>query len=406
MVRAVLPLYATRFQCTGAACEDTCCAGWGIPVDRTTFERYAAMSDASLRARLCAAVKPSPPERQSLRVWGTIALDDATGACPLLDGGLCSVHRDLGEDALSDACATYPRVLRDTPAFLVQTLTLSCPEAARLALLAEDAFQLVEQDIAPRSRPADDVTQARWAGLSHEDATAVTSFCIRLIQNAELALWMRLAILGLFCDELSSLLQRQHGGDSGALVARFEAGTEAGHFVSGLRHTQPDHALQVQVAARVLDLQVAPPGSERQRARWRTVFDGLGVATDGTGAALGDVVTRYRRGLERLPEALADAPWLLDHVVRNDLFADGFPFGAASPWQHFMQVVGRFGVVRLMLAGRCAEGPLPSAAELAATVQTFVRRYRHTPGFAARTDAALEAIGFGGLAQLYGFVRS
>src|ERR1700739_3682469 len=36
------PEYAGRFSCIGSACEDTCCTGWGVPIDRQTFEKYAA----------------------------------------------------------------------------------------------------------------------------------------------------------------------------------------------------------------------------------------------------------------------------------------------------------------------------------------------------------------------------
>jgi len=49
----------------------------------------------------------------------------------------------MGEQALSDTCAHYPRTVLECGTVRQVTLTLACPEAARLALLERDAFDLV-----------------------------------------------------------------------------------------------------------------------------------------------------------------------------------------------------------------------------------------------------------------------
>jgi len=38
--RYEMPRYMERFRCIGPACEDTCCAWWGISVDRRAYDRY------------------------------------------------------------------------------------------------------------------------------------------------------------------------------------------------------------------------------------------------------------------------------------------------------------------------------------------------------------------------------
>jgi len=34
------PTYAGLFRCIGPVCEDTCCGGWDIPVDKITYQKY------------------------------------------------------------------------------------------------------------------------------------------------------------------------------------------------------------------------------------------------------------------------------------------------------------------------------------------------------------------------------
>ena len=137
--------YAARFRCIGAACEDNCCAhSWQVLLDRHDY------------GRLKAALADSPEgrtifERGCLRTPGAAAGDrrfamlqrTPDGRCVFLaPDGLCAVHTTHGTAALPGVCATYPRVLTEVGGHLSLTATLSCPEAARLCLLAEDAVRL------------------------------------------------------------------------------------------------------------------------------------------------------------------------------------------------------------------------------------------------------------------------
>ena len=35
-----VPDYLDEFKCTAGECEDTCCAGWQIVIDKTSLKRY------------------------------------------------------------------------------------------------------------------------------------------------------------------------------------------------------------------------------------------------------------------------------------------------------------------------------------------------------------------------------
>lgn len=127
------PEYFERFRCLGSDCEDTCCDGWGILIDRATYDIYQKTPERSLVEINPASCSAS--DYAKIRLNGT--------GCPALQGGLCSLHRDHGEPYLSDMCSTFPRVVTLVDGAAEKSLHLSCPEAARLVLLDPDSMKMV-----------------------------------------------------------------------------------------------------------------------------------------------------------------------------------------------------------------------------------------------------------------------
>ncbi len=138
--------YMQRFRCLGPACDDSCCtAGWRIDVEPERYRRLRLLVhlDPVSQQRLASGFPQAPPNPVS-RDKMTIHLDDS-GACPFLEpDGWCWIHRRWGEEQLGDACALYPRHLRNIGDETVLSGSLSCPEIARLVLLADDALEAAE----------------------------------------------------------------------------------------------------------------------------------------------------------------------------------------------------------------------------------------------------------------------
>jgi lysine-N-methylase len=106
--------------------------------------------------------------------------------------------------------------------------------------------------------------------------------------------------------------------------------------------------------------------------------------------------------MRRLPEALANVPWMLEHYLLNEMMRNVFPFGESGTYQHFLQLVARFGLLRFMLAARCnTADPLPTETELAAVVEVHARRFHHEPAFIQKVNDALRNSAYGKLDKLY-----
>src|SRR5215471_2945898 len=104
--RFLEPRHFGKFQCLGADCEDTCCDGWAVTIDRSTYEKYQACSDPDWRGRFekLVTINQSTTDHDYARI------QLAATTCPFLAEGLCSIHKTLGEEYLSVTCASFPRV--------------------------------------------------------------------------------------------------------------------------------------------------------------------------------------------------------------------------------------------------------------------------------------------------------
>lgn len=404
----LMPRYVQRFRCTGAACEDSCCAGWHVPIDEHTFHAYTqGTAPAGLQQRLSQAIRveATPRPQQHAR----IALDPTTNACPFLEQGWCAIQRDWGEGYLSHTCASYPRYTRRWQGELQQALTLSCPEVARLALLAPDALDIDHGTATVRT---DAITATAGTPLGTDPATThalntLRAFALQLVRTPSRPLWQRLAMLGQWCHELTDQLARCAPVTEGigthpaaplmpesvlsllAWQTQFADPAQLNVLFNSLHAVPAQRQLQAQVWAALWRRKGDRGLSPVQRQVIQAVEQGLGWASDGTEADAATSTTRYSHGLARLPLALQAAPHLLEHFVLNELFRDVFPFHTSTPWAQYVQLVVQFGLLRWMLAAQCNNPTLPDTAALLRTVQVLCQRFQHDADFGPWVAQAL-----------------
>ena len=336
--------------------------------------------------------------------YARIELHAESRACPLMQDSLCSVQAKLNETYLSDTCFSYPRLTRQFAGGVEQSLTLSCPEAARQALLSADAFDFVENKIQVRENTAGKIKPVH--GLPVEAMNEIRIFCFQLMRTGGMALWEKLAVLGVFCEALTGAIEAHNQQGIPALIEEFVGILDSGSVVEALRDLKPHHVNQALVFAALWEVRSVVPRSASQRAVIDMIAQGMQTTGASEQSKQEQIVDNYRRGIERLPAALHEVPYLLDHYVLNEMFTDLFPFGEATPYDHYLRLVSRFGMVRFMLAAQCnGSEQLPSPALLAQTVQVFCRRFQHDRLFATQTSEALVKSGWSRLEKIYSFLR-
>lgn len=135
-----LPLY----RCIAGECRENCCAGLHVQLSADNHAKLLERSRAfpQLKAKVDQVVKLEPEGQRTSAHHSYF--ETTTAHCSFLDPDyLCSIQRNLGEDTLSDACSTFPRVLTQVGERLELSGTLACPEIARLCLTSANAVELV-----------------------------------------------------------------------------------------------------------------------------------------------------------------------------------------------------------------------------------------------------------------------
>ena len=403
-VEALTPLYVQNFACIGSDCSDNCCTGWKVTIDKKTFNAYRQTKNLKLVAQLDKHIKRTRSQESDTN-YARIELNTTSGECPMMENKLCSVQAEIGEDKLSNTCFSYPRISQKVGDFNQQSLTLSCPEAARLALLSENAFDFTQSKLVVRPETIDKMTP--MFGLSLDEMNEIRFYCIKIVRTEALELWQKLAILGLFCESLTKIFETRESKNIKQLIATIDAlliNPESAEIFDAMH---PHYSIQAVTFTLLWRLKSERSTSASQQAVHKAVALGLGADPQNGNVTETQLVERYGEGVKLLPTALEEAPFFLENYVLNEMFRECFPFSNTSPFEHYLRLVTRFGLVRFMLAAQCQPNkPLPNLAVMVQTVQAFCRRYQHDNQFAINVNDCLKNSGWNQLDKIYRFLKT
>lgn len=172
----ILSDYYDKFSCIGGDCQNTCCAGWGIPIDGDTYLYYEGVSGEfgeHLRNYI------TKNEMGDGRMVMT-----PEDRCPFLDErGWCRIYKTLGEEHMSDTCKLFPRIAGVFGNVRTMGLGLSCEAVLRLVCEQQETLGLVceyepgEEALSNEEFPAV-VLYAMWGSEYLQDKSV--PFCISL----------------------------------------------------------------------------------------------------------------------------------------------------------------------------------------------------------------------------------
>jgi lysine-N-methylase len=329
----IRPEYEERFRCIGSACEDTCCKDWGVPIDRSTYEKYRSseVMKPHLGTLIVLNTETSTPSD-----FARIPLS-AQGSCPFLDSeSLCGIQNQLGAGMLSVTCATYPRAVSKRGSETENALNLSCPEAARLTLLdtnllggsrlgvgtARDRYAVIRRDAARLPR-------------QYQPHLAIREFALQLLADRKYPLWQRLYLLEILARRLETLRGTASAAEWSAAhplqVAKLLADSARVAVLERLRpamdeiKAQPGRQIQVLVELLKVRVFAQPPAPQRFLECIQDFELGLGTATAKSET---EVLEAYGSGYKRYYVPMMERhPHLLENYLTNHVFKNGYPFG-------------------------------------------------------------------------------
>jgi lysine-N-methylase len=385
------PSYAANFVCIGPQCEDSCCVGWDIPLDRATYERYQKFAPHRLGKRVEQVVQiaaAGSPQEQ----YATIRT--IKGNCGFLDADkLCGVQKEYGGELLPATCSIYPRVLNEVEGVHEGSLMMSCPEAARNILLAPGSTR-IEGDLAGASFRKDICYQLGVNGdgllykpFSHY--TAIRACLVDIMQDRSRTLWQRLLIVGSLCKRLSEITSPQQAEIIPAILADFRQiiGTDWGNSEMLKIPSHPEARLKVILRITELLSRELTCGPRFFDTYWNFI-EGIGSAP-GSGSDSANDILRFQHA-ERtyFDPFFARFPHILENYLLNFMYQTLFPFGReGSPnfvrrsiFEEYILMTTQFGWITGLLIGIASCHKESFCEEhVVKTIQSIAREVEHAP---------------------------
>ena len=129
------PDFYKKFSCIAGACPATCCAGWQIVIDEKSLKRYARHKG------------PFANRLKNDINWKEQVFRQYHHRCAFLnEENLCDIYTEAGPDMLCDTCRKYPRHIEEFEGLRELSLSLSCPEAAKLLLSRQEPITFVTKE--------------------------------------------------------------------------------------------------------------------------------------------------------------------------------------------------------------------------------------------------------------------
>ena len=201
-MKVLKPDYYEKFQCIANDCNDSCCIGWSISIDKKSYNKYKKIS-----GEFGKVLNKNISKNNSDLNYGKMKL--ILGKCSFLnEDNLCNIYINLGEKSLCNTCKTYPRLINKNGEICEKNLTLSCPEVARLIISIKDKFGFELNDELIPEGEKDYINKKSTIDKSlYNFLWEVRSFMIEIAQFREIDLWKRLLFIILSEAKFQKLIE-------------------------------------------------------------------------------------------------------------------------------------------------------------------------------------------------------
>lgn len=398
-----------NFQCITSDCEDNCCGGWGIVIDKRTYDLYRDCQDPELAPMMAQSVDVVDGSTNEMS-YAQIKLSH--DKCPFLTESMrCRIQEKLGELALSRTCSTYPRAVNLVDGILECSLYMSCPEAVRTVLLDPNSMNLASsvrsQHLRFANPPTLDTRDTRYTGKPYDHFPAVRDLFGSILNNRAYPLWERLMIIGFVCEHLDKLIAAGDGSTVGQIVDSYVGEIDRGMFNGAFSNVPDQPQAQIDFVTKWIDARIAEgSASPRFLATCQDFKDGLGM--DDPAQAYVDAASRFYQPF------MDERPHIMENYLRNYLFKALFPFGPQkslyfehrSVFDEYLLLIVHYALVRGLLIGSAARhGEDFGEAQVVSTVQSFSKAIEHNLPFLKRILAFLEGRNLNSLVYMAALVK-
>jgi lysine-N-methylase len=349
----LIPKYMKDFKCIGSACEDTCCAGWKVAIDRDTHNKYKNCRNNELKNKLQDNIKRNRKD-SSDKNYSSIKMNDE-GLCPFLtDTKLCRIQAELGEKYLSYTCHTYPRDIKKVNGIVQIAAMVSCPEAARIILLNPEMMefeQVEESSLKYNSSASINTNAAAYKQSAVKYFEELRAFTIQVLQCRDYKLWERLVMLGIFYQTVQEYVDDKIVDEIPELIVEYIGGIEKGVFDQTLKEVPNNPMIQMELLNSIINKRVKMGfHSQRYVDNFNKFVKGIRPDKELRDEAL---IANYLNAYEQYYIPIMEKhDYILENYLVNHVFKNLFPFSLNSNiFGNYVMLIVHYALIKMQLIG-------------------------------------------------------
>ncbi|EPR14357.1 flagellin lysine-N-methylase [Ruminiclostridium papyrosolvens] len=379
------PQYFRKFRCIGSECEDSCCKGWRVNIDKETYKKYRCVQDSELRPLLDKYVTRERKNGGDIVNYAKIKMIDEEALCPFLnDKKLCKIQREYGEGYLSKVCTIYPRTANRVDNAIEMSTTLSCPAAARLALLNPEIMEFDKYEDIPNpdlmGSPGLNTQDKQFANRPQRYFWDIRIFTIDILQNRNYFMWERLIILGLFIEKLNKCVIENKVNDIPNIIQSYNKMIEEGTFKGVLDSIPADCTVQLQLIKDIIDIRVNRGVLSKIYMECYEQFQkGINYTEEATKE---EIINNYQKAFEEYYKPYMDQhEYIFENYLVNHVFARLFPFTDGSIFDAYIMLVLHYAIIKVHLIGMAGYNKGLNEDMLIKLISTFTKTVDHNTVF-------------------------
>ncbi|GAA0078700.1 flagellin lysine-N-methylase [Clostridium sp. CTA-5] len=374
------PQYVKNFKCIGSACEDSCCIGWTIEVDKKTYKKYKELKHSILTPLIKRYITRNRSNYQGEHNYAKIKLKGIS--CPFLnEKKLCCIQLEKGHLYLSNTCNTYPRMINDVNGVLEKTLTMSCPEAARIALLNENVMEF-DKDyeyinnsyVLYKKLNIDDINEISKGGKYFWD---IRVFSISLLQNRKYELWERLIILGMFTNEIQEEIKNNNFNNILNIILKYSQYIKEDIFKEQLKKISKEETIQMKLLKEIADKRhLFKITNQKYIDLFLEFLKGIDYNGDKN---IKEIAKKYKEAHDKYYILfMKEHEYILENYCVNYLFKSTFPITEGKEiFDGYMMLVIHYSLIKMHLIGIAAKRKGLTIELVIELIQSFAKTIEH-----------------------------
>lgn len=376
-VKMIYPSYIEKFQCIGGKCEDNCCIGWDIDIDKETFKKYHKVKDETMKKMFQKNVHNNKYCTNENLDYGRIKLNKVK-RCPFLDDeNYCLIQGKFGEDYLSSVCTQFPRVLNKVDDHYEICLDSACPEASRIILGSKEKIEFKESE---RNLGKYTMSGVLNTGSSEFKDTPIKyfkeirDFSIKIVQNRNLNISSRLYVLGDFLNEIEDL----ENGKIKEFINKYDIETKSKYY----KRERMNYALQVSFFKNVVDSLdiVNETDSDKFKNYTKELLKGYNIK-DNDGVI--ENAEEYINAFEKYTDMyIENNSYIFENYMVNFIYNNLFPFSESDfMFEGYIMLLFRYSLMRFYLVGKYIHNGKDSVEDMIEFIQVFIKAVEHDKNY-------------------------